>query len=80
MNEALAVIAKNAREVIHVSLTVIGGCNVIDLRVHEVIRGNKLVPTEKGIAMDMKKLPAFVTALRKVERYARKAGLLDDIK
>ena len=78
MNEPFIVIPKNSREEIHVSLTVVHGHNVIDVRVYAVNRDNKLVPTTKGITMEMKRLPAFTHALREAERYVRQAGLLSD--
>ena len=79
MNEALAVIPRSRQEETRVSLNVINGHNVVDVRIYALDADNKPVPTVKGISMAMKNFPAFVRALRKAERYVQKIGLLKDI-
>jgi hypothetical protein len=50
---------------------------LVDLRVH-VMREGKLVPTHKGLALTIRKLPELTVAVGKALKRARELGLFED--
>jgi hypothetical protein len=71
----LAVLHKNAREIIHISLGEFKGISLCDVRVFAVTEGEP-VATKKGISVRPHLLPELIAALQEVEAEARKRGLL----
>jgi hypothetical protein len=57
------------------TLSTFEGHNIFDLRIHEMQQG-KLVPTRKGVAVVVLRLPDLHKAITKAMREARKLGLL----
>ncbi len=79
MEKKIAVIKKNAREKIRVSLTEYQGHDLCDVRVFaEPYAGDTWVATKKGISLSVAKLPALIDGLQTAEREARDAGLLTE--
>jgi hypothetical protein len=69
---------KNRRhDAIVVSLSTYEGKNLVDLRMHAMKEG-RLVPTPKGVAMVVLRLPDLAKAINKAVARAKELGLLDD--
>jgi hypothetical protein len=69
---------KNRRhDAIIVSLSTFEGKNLIDLRMHAMKEG-RLVPTPKGLAMVVRRLPELAAAVTKALAKARELNLIDD--
>jgi hypothetical protein len=51
--------------------------NLVDLRTHAMKEG-RLVPTPKGLAMVVRRLPELVDALTKALAKAKELGLIDE--
>jgi hypothetical protein len=69
---------KNRRhDAVIVSLSTYEGHNLVDLRTHAMKEG-RLVPTPKGLAMVVRRLPELAAAVTKALAKARELGLLDD--
>jgi hypothetical protein len=60
-----------------VTLSTYKGTNLIDVRKHAMNREGKLVPTAKGIAMKVTRLPDLLKAVSKALEKAQSLGLLD---
>ncbi len=58
------------------SLSTFNDVNIVDLRKHSMSRG-KLVPTPKGIAMKVTRLPDLLKAVTLAVKRARELGLID---
>ncbi len=70
---------KNRRhDAVIVSLTSYKGHNLIDLRTHSTGADGKLVPTKKGLAVSILRLPELAKAIDKALVKAKELGLLDD--
>ena len=68
-------LTKNRREAVVVALKEFEGVRLIDLRVYAATpEGDK--PTPKGLALDVRRLPALREALVRAESQARRLGLL----
>jgi hypothetical protein len=68
---------KNRRhDAVIVSLSTYEGHNLVDLRTHAMKEG-RLVPTPKGLAMVVRRLPELVDAVTKALAKARELGLID---
>ena len=75
----VAVVSKNTREEIRVTLSKFKGIDLIDARVFASQKGDcegDRVATKKGIAVKVAKLPELIAALQKAEVEARTRGLL----
>jgi hypothetical protein len=69
---------KNRRhDAIVVSLSTYEGKNLVDVRMHAMKEG-RLVPTPKGLAMMVLRLPDLAKAINKAMAKAVELGLLDD--
>jgi Transcriptional Coactivator p15 (PC4) len=69
---------KNRRhDAIVVSLSTYEGKNLIDVRMH-AMKDGRLLPTPKGVAMVVLRLPELQKAVTKALAKARELGLLDD--
>ena len=69
---------KNRRhDAIVVSLSTYEGCNLVDVRTHTMKDGH-LVPTPKGVAMVVRRLPDLAAAVMKALAKAKELGLIDD--
>jgi hypothetical protein len=78
MSEVISQIAKNAREVVFLSLSEFKGHRLIDIRVH--VPGDQegdWVPTRKGVSLAVALYPAFKQALAELESALIQQGLLD---
>jgi len=64
-------------DAIIVSLSTFEGKNLVDLRMHAMKEG-RLVPTPKGLAMVVRRLPDLAKAINNALRKAQELGLLDD--
>lgn len=80
LSEPLAVDSfwRNRRhEAVVSTLSTFEGRNIFDVRIHEMQQG-KLVPTRKGVAVVVLRLPDLVKAVNKALAKARELGLLAD--
>jgi hypothetical protein len=69
---------KNRRhDAVVVSLSTFEGRNLVDVRMHSMKEG-RLVPTPKGVAMVVLRLPDLAKAINKALKQARELGLVDD--
>lgn len=69
---------KNRRgEAVIVSLSTYEGHNLVDLRTHGTDRTGRLVPTTKGLAIVVLRLPDLAAAVIKALAKARELGLVD---
>ncbi|MHC4043559.1 hypothetical protein [Bradyrhizobium sp. 23AC] len=59
-------------------LSTLGGTNIADLRKYAMSREGKLVPTSKGIAVKVNKLPQLLEAVQMLIQKAQELGLLDE--
>ena len=75
--DPIAVIKKNAREEIRVSLTQFKGHDLADARIF-ADNGTEYIPTRKGLTFAVKLLPELIAALREAEAEARRRGLITD--
>ena len=64
MTSLIAVLPKNAREELRVSLAVYRGHHFADVRVYARRDDGETVPTPKGVAVKPAPLPALIEALR----------------
>jgi Transcriptional Coactivator p15 (PC4) len=71
---------KNRRRVesVHVSLSEYEGHALINVRIYATGTDGIDRPTQKGVAMAVRKLPELARALVTAESKARELGLLDD--
>ncbi|WGR91848.1 transcriptional coactivator p15/PC4 family protein [Bradyrhizobium sp. ISRA443] len=60
-----------------VTLSTFKDQNLIDVRKHAMNREGKLVPTAKGIAMKVTRLPDLLKGITKAIEKARELGLID---
>jgi Transcriptional Coactivator p15 (PC4) len=68
---------KNRRhDAIVVTLSTYEGCNIVDVRQHEMNEG-RLIPTRKGVAVVVLRLPELAKAVNKALEKARELGLLE---
>jgi hypothetical protein len=58
------------------TLSTFEGRNIFDVRIHEMQQG-KLVPTRKGVAVVVLRLPDLAKAINKALKKAQALGLLD---
>ena len=71
----IARFTKNKREAVVVTLSEYKGVNLVDLRVFAATdEGDK--PTQKGVALDVKRLPDHRDAIERAEEEARRLGLI----
>jgi hypothetical protein len=78
MSEVISQVAKNAREVVFLSLSEFKGHRLIDIRVH--VPGDQegdWVPTRKGVSLAVGLYPAFKQGLAHLEEALVQQGLLD---
>jgi hypothetical protein len=69
---------KNRRhDAIVVSLSTYEGKNIVDVRMHAMKEG-RLLPTPKGVAIVILRLPELAKAINKALAKARELGLLPD--
>jgi hypothetical protein len=61
-----------------VSLSTYEGRNIIDVRQHFMTKDGKLQPTQKGLAMQVLRLPELAAGIAKALSKARELGLIDD--
>jgi hypothetical protein len=77
--DPIAAFPKNKREIIHVTLSEFKGTDLIDMRVH-VPKPNgaegEVIPTGKGLALAIGKLPQLRAALDLAQAEAERRGLL----
>ncbi|MGY8660941.1 transcriptional coactivator p15/PC4 family protein [Bradyrhizobium sp. UFLA05-109] len=69
--------ANRRHDAIIVDLSTFKGHNLINVRKHSMNREGKLVPTAKGIAIKVTRLPDLAKAINKAVEKARELGLLD---
>jgi Transcriptional Coactivator p15 (PC4) len=63
-------------DAIIVTLSTYEGHNLVDLRTHAMKEG-RLVPTPKGLAMVVRRLPELLDAITKAHAKAQELGLID---
>jgi hypothetical protein len=69
---------KNRRhDAIVTTLSTFEGKNLVDVRMHSMNKG-RLVPTPKGVAMVVLRLPDLAKSINKALKQARELGLLPD--
>jgi hypothetical protein len=70
---------KNRRkDAIVVSLSCYEGHNLIDVRTHYMSKEGKLLPTAKGVAISILRLPELAKSINKALTQARDLGLIGD--
>ncbi|MCA1512164.1 PC4/YdbC family ssDNA-binding protein [Bradyrhizobium sp. NBAIM01] len=69
--------ANRRHDAIITELTTFKGHNLINVRKHAMNREGKLVPTTKGLAIGVARLPDLAKAINKAVEKARELGLLD---
>jgi hypothetical protein len=69
--------ANRAHDACVTKLSTIGGTNIVDIRKH-VMSGGRLVPTPKGIAVNVTRLRDLKKAIDKALRKAIELNLIDD--
>ena len=77
--DPVATIQKNRRETVRVSLSEFKGTDLVDLRVFAPKPGGvegEVVPTPKGLALSIAKLPELRAALALAQAEAERRGLL----
>jgi len=60
------------------SLSTYEGRNLVDIRMHRMSTAGQLVPTQKGVALVVLRLPELADAVNKALAKARELGLIDD--
>ncbi len=79
MQTTSTIIEKNKAEELRVALKRYRGHDYVDIRTYvepSVDEGEGRVPTKKGVALALTKLPELIAALQRAESEARAAGLL----
>ena len=79
MTTDIASIEKNRLEELRIALKKYKGHSYVDIRTYVepyVDEGEGRVPTKKGVALALTKLPELIAALQRAESEARAAGLL----
>jgi hypothetical protein len=61
-----------------VSLSTYEGRNLVDVRTHAMDRAGHLVPTPKGVALVVLRLPDLAKAINKALEKAKELGLIPD--
>jgi hypothetical protein len=75
----IAVLPKNSREEVRITLGAYKGVERLDIRVFADIEGLGLhIPTKKGVSVRLEQLPELIVALQKAEGEARRIGLLPE--
>lgn len=69
--------ARDRRHAVVVKLQEYEGWPLVDMRVAATGNDGISRPTNKGLALNIAKLPELIKALQKAERRAREMGLLD---
>ena len=69
--------ANRQHDAVFVTLQTFRDQNLVDIRKHVMDTNGKLVPTPKGIALKIARLPDLAKAVEKALRKARDLGLLD---
>jgi hypothetical protein len=67
----------NAREIVRVRLTKYCGRDVVDLRVWGLAGNGEYRPGPNGITLDIKQLPKLAKAVKKANRQAEVAAMID---
>ncbi len=79
MEKTIAIIEKNRREEIRVSLTAYHNRDLVDIRVFsETYTSDERIATRKGVCLNVTKLPDLIAALQQTEAEAKAAGLLKE--
>jgi Transcriptional Coactivator p15 (PC4) len=66
------------RDAIVVSLSTYENRNLISVRTYTTSQDGKMLPTAKGVAMAVERLPELAAALAKAVRKAKELGILAD--
>ena len=74
--EFIAIIPKNKREDIRVSLSKFEQMDLLNIRVFVDYDDGTRGPSKKGISVRVAQLPAIIEALQKAEAEARNRGLI----
>ena len=74
--EFIAIIPKNKREDIRISLSKFEELDLLNIRVFVDYSDGERGPSKKGISIRVAQLPALLEALRKAELEARRRGLI----
>jgi ABC-type amino acid transport substrate-binding protein len=70
--------ANRQHDAVYVTLSTFRDHNLVDIRKHSMDRSGKLVPTPKGLALKITRLPDLAKAVNKALTKARELGLLDE--
>ena len=76
-DQPIAIIPKNSKEQIEISLTTFKGHELVDVRIF-TNDGTKHVATRKGVTIAVRRLPELIQGLQQAEAEARRRGLLDE--
>jgi hypothetical protein len=69
--------ANRQHDAVYVTLSTFRDQNLVDIRKHSMDRFGKLVPTPKGLALKITRLPDLAKAVSKALTKAIELGLLD---
>jgi Transcriptional Coactivator p15 (PC4) len=67
-----------SKDAVVVSLSSFKDHNLVDLRTHSMSRDGKLLPTKKGLAVSILRLPELAKSVNKALAKARELGLIPD--
>ena len=76
--EFIAIIPKNKREDIRISLSKFEELDLLNIRVFVDYSDGSRGPSKKGISIRIAQLPAIIEALQQAELEARRRGLIGD--
>lgn len=77
--EPIAIVEKNSREDVRVSLDEFHGVQLIDVRTFADFKAGAVEsrgPTKKGVSLNIARLPALIAGLEAARDEARRRGLL----
>ena len=77
LDQVISRIAKNGRETVFVRLTRYQQVDLVDIRSFVAGKDDELVPTSKGIAIKVEKLPELIEGLTAALAEAKAQGLID---
>jgi Transcriptional Coactivator p15 (PC4) len=75
-DDFIAIIPKNKREDIRISLSKFNDIDLINIRIFVDYSGGERGPSKKGISVRVAQLPALLEALHQAEAQARASGLI----
>ena len=77
MDQTVSVFPKNKFQEVHVGIREFKGNDLVDIRIWTIAQGaDKMVPTGKGITVNVSLLPQLIKALKDTEKVLIENGML----